>query len=132
MDTSYLLLMLVGYVFSISIETPILVACVSRRHPMRHRLFAGVWLTACTYPVLWLALPALIDPAEHRAQYLAVGETFVAVAECFLFWLAFGRTEPRSRTATIQDMAAVTVANLLSFGLGELLNLAGGWNWLVG
>jgi hypothetical protein len=132
MSTGYWLAMLVGYLISISIETPVLVACVSRRHPMRDRLFAGVWLTACTYPVLWLALPAVIDPGEQRALYLAVGETFVAVAECLLFWLAFGRAEPRSRAATVQDMAAVTLANLLSFGLGELLIQTGNWNWLLG
>jgi hypothetical protein len=132
MGNGYLFQMLVGYLFTISIETPVLVACVSRRHPIRHRLFAGAWLTACTYPILWLVLPQWIDPGEQRTLYLVVGETFVPIAECFLFWLGFGRTEPRSRAATVQDIAAVTLANLLSFGLGEVFHQTVGWEWLTG
>jgi hypothetical protein len=130
MNNGYLLQMAVGYLLTISIETPVLLVGVSRRHPIRNRLFAGVWLTACTYPILWLVLPQLIDPAEHRTLYLAIGETFVPIAECFLFWLAFGKTEPRSRRATVRDMAAVTLANLLSFALGELFSNTIGWDWL--
>jgi len=38
-----------GYLFSILIETPILLIGLSPRHPLRRRVFAGVWLTACTY-----------------------------------------------------------------------------------
>jgi hypothetical protein len=126
----YLLMMAAGYFFSISIETPILIALLSSRHPIKHKLFAGFWLTACTYPILWLVLPQLIDPNAHRDLYLAVGETFVPIAECLLFWLAFGRTEPRSRLATLQDMAVVVLANLASFGLGEVFNRYVGWDWL--
>lgn len=130
MDRDYLLQMAVGYLLTISIETPVLLIGLSRRHPIRHRLFAGVWLTACTYPVLWLVLPQFIDPTNHRLAFLTIGETFVPIAECLLFWLAFEKTEPCSRTATVQDMVAVTVANLLSFGLGELFTHWVGWAWL--
>jgi hypothetical protein len=130
MDTGYLLQMAVGYVLTISIETPVLLIGLSRRHPIRHRVFAGIWLTACTYPILWLVLPQLIDPADHRVAFLAVGETFVPIAECVLFWLAFGRTEPQSRAATVQDMVTVTVANLVSFAWGELFSHIGGWKLL--
>lgn len=130
MDQGYLLQMAVGYLLTISIETPVLLVGLSRRHPIRHRVFAGAWLTACTYPILWLVLPQLIDPASDRVLFLAVGETIVPVAECVLFWLAFGKAEPRSRAATVQDMATVTVANLVSFGLGELFTHLVGWQWL--
>lgn len=130
MDRDYLLQMAVGYLLTISIETPVLVVGLSRRHPIRHRVFAGVWLTACTYPILWLVLPQLIDPIEHRVTYLAIGETFVPIAECVLFWLAFGKTEPRNRSVTLRDMVTVTVANLLSFALGEVFHYTIGWDRL--
>jgi hypothetical protein len=118
-DRQYLLLMLCCFLITIAIETPILLVGLSRRHPMRHRLFAGVWLTACTYPIVWLVLPQWIDAHEQRALYLAVAETFAPVAECLLFWLAFGNALPRTRQALIQDMAVVALANLASFAAGS-------------
>ena len=78
-------------------------------------LFAGIWLTACTYPVVWLVLPPLFEPlAENRWAYLWVAEIFAPAAECLLFRLAFGK-------ARLRDLAAIVVANLLSFGLGEVI-----------
>lgn len=120
---SYLRLMCVDYFFTIAIETPILMVGLSRRHPMRHRLFAGVWLTACTYPFVWLVFPWLIDRRQHDDLYLTVAETFAPAAECLLFWLAFGRAEPRTRRAFWQDMIVITLANLASFGAGVLMAL---------
>ncbi|HEX3149504.1 MAG TPA: hypothetical protein VHR66_15625 [Gemmataceae bacterium] len=122
-------MMAVGYLITISIETPVLLIGVSSRHPIRNRLFAGAWLTACTYPVVWLVLPQWIDTGSQRTLYLAIAETFAPVAECFLFWLAFGKTEPRTRGATLQDMVAVTVANLASFAFGEVFS---DWIWRTG
>jgi hypothetical protein len=81
-----------GYLLSILIETPILLAGLSRRHPFRRKLFAGVWLTACTYPIVVLVLPLLFAP-NQRVSYLVVAETFAPVAECILFWLAFGENQ---------------------------------------
>lgn len=127
----YLVQMAVAYLLTISIEAPVLLVALSRRHPVRHRLFAGVWLTACTYPVVWLVLPQLFNPDAQRGLYLAVAETFAPAAECLLFWLAFGKRAPRSRGALLRDFAAVVLANLLSFGLGELFNRAVGWDWLA-
>jgi hypothetical protein len=121
-------MMAVGYVITVAIETPTLVAGLSRRHPIRHRVFAGFWLTACTYPIVWLVLPKWFD---ERWIYLLVAETFAPVAECGLFWLAFDRTAPRSRTTTWRDFATIVVANLLSFGLGELFNRTIGWDWMA-
>ncbi len=86
-----------GYLFSILIETPILLTGLSPRHPRMRRLFAGVWLTACTYPIVILVLPLCIDPVEHRGAYLAVAETFAPVAECGLFWAAFGNRQEWGR-----------------------------------
>jgi hypothetical protein len=126
---TWLCMMAVGYVLTVAVETPVLLAGLSPRHPIRHRLFAGFWLTACTYPIVWLVLPPLLP---DRGVYLAVAETFAPVAECVLFWLAFGRTEPRTTRATVRDLAAVALANLLSFGVGEVFSRTIGWAWLTG
>src|SRR6266850_6955187 len=79
-----------GYLLSILIETPVLVLGLSRRHPLGRKLLAGVWLTACTYPIVTLVLPLLFVDSS-RVIYLVVAETFAPFAECVLFWLAFGR-----------------------------------------
>ena len=114
-----------GYLLTILIETPILVLGLSRRHSLKRKLFAGVWLTACTYPIVTLVLPLLF--AQHsRAIYLVVAETFAPVAECTLFWLAFGEREYVGRLGRWRDFAAIIVANLASFGIGEVINV---WQW---
>jgi hypothetical protein len=117
--------MLSMYLITISIETPILLVGLSPRHSYGRRLFCGVWLTACTYPILWLVLPALIDVEKHYVLYLAVGETFVALAECAIFWAAFGTREEWGTRSMWRDLAVITLANLASFGFGELMNWLG-------
>jgi hypothetical protein len=52
---------------------------------------------------------------HSRAFYLVIAETFAPVAECLLFWLAFGK-EARWR-----DFAVIAVANLASFLAGEVI-----------
>ena len=69
-----------GYLLSVAIETPILLVGLSARHSWKPRLFAGFWLTACTYPVVVLELPLFFDMWEQRPLYLAVAETFAPVA----------------------------------------------------
>ena len=114
-----------GYLFTILIETPILVLGLSRRHSLKRKLFAGVWLTACTYPIVTLALPLIL--AQHsRTLYLLVAETFAPLAECVLFWLAFGEREYLGRLCMWRDFGAIIVANLASFGIGEVMNA---WQW---
>jgi hypothetical protein len=117
-DGSFPLLMLAGYTLTVTIETAVLLVGLSRRHAVRARLFAGVWLTACTYPVVWLVLPALF---ESRTAYLVVAEVFAPAAECVLFWFAFVRPLPPDRRATVRDMLAIVLANLASFGAGEFI-----------
>ena len=108
-----------GYLFTIAIETPILYFALSRRHPPRHRIIAGLWLTACTYPIVTLVLPLLLADYS-RATYLLVAETFAPVAECILFWLAFGSANELGKRSMWRDFAAIVVANLASFILGEI------------
>ena len=104
----------IGYLFTIAIETPILVLGLSRHHSIKRRLLSGVWLTACTYPIVVLVLP-LVFVNQSRSTFLWVAETFAPVAECLLFWLAFGK-ESRWR-----DFGVIVAANLASFLLGTLI-----------
>ena len=115
--------LLPGYFFTITIETPILYFGLSERHFPGTRVFAGLWLTACTYPIVVLVLPLLLDPTEHRASYLLVAESFAHLGECALFWLMFGKREEFGRASMWQDLAAVFLANSASFLIGEWVHL---------
>src|ERR1051326_413235 len=108
-----------GYLFTVAIETPILFFALSPRHSKRCRIFAGLWLTACTYPIVTLVLPLLME-SYSRATFLLVAETFAPVAECVLFWLAFGSAAEVGKRSMWRDFGAILVANLASFLLGEL------------
>jgi hypothetical protein len=111
----------IGYLISILIETPILVVGLSARHSLGRRLAAGLWLTACTYPIVVLVLRCWLDPSDSRLAYLAAAETFAPVAECLLFLAAFGTGGAARWRSTCRDVAVITAANLASFCLGELL-----------
>ncbi|HSB26637.1 MAG TPA: hypothetical protein VLE19_02230 [Pyrinomonadaceae bacterium] len=115
----------IGYLVTIAIETPILVLGLSARHTLRRRLFAGIWLTACTYPIVTLVLPLILIDYSRRT-FLIVAEIFAPVAECLLFWLAFGRSADRERKDVGQDFLTIVLANLASFVAGEVLQR---WNW---
>jgi hypothetical protein len=110
-----------GYLLTVLIETPVLWVGLSSRHPAARRLAAGLWLTACTYPIVVLVLPLAMRDFS-RTAYLAVAETFAPAAECALFYLAFLRgTVPTDRRAGGRDGAAIVVANLASFVVGEAI-----------
>jgi hypothetical protein len=121
-----------GYALSIVLETPVLVLGLSSRHSLARKLLAGVWLTACTYPIVVLVLPQLIWRPLGYLPYVAVAEVFAPAAECLLFWLAFrgpksGPLAPRAdnvasrsetTTSLVRDLAAIIAANLCSFLVG--------------
>ncbi len=113
-----------GYLFSILIETPVLLVGLSRRHPIKRRLWAGVWLTACTYPIVVLVLPLALSHFS-RSFYLVVAETFAPVAECILFWLAYGQADQFGEASMWRDFGVIVLANLASFLGGEVLNSYG-------
>jgi hypothetical protein len=128
MDTASLWRFLpLGYLLSIALETPVLLVGLSAHHGLGRRLFAGVWLTACTYPIVILVLPLCFDLPEQRAAYLLTAETFAPLAECALFWAGFGTRQEWGRLSMWRDFAAITAANLVSFGVGELLHEALTW-----
>jgi hypothetical protein len=110
-----------GYLFTVAIETPVLLLGLSKKLSFKQRFFAGLWLTACTYPIVVLVLPILFA-SSARSLYLLVAEIFAPVAECALFYLAFQhQLEPGWKTRA-RDFTVIIIANLLSFGGGELLN----------
>lgn len=110
-----------GYLLTILIETPILLLGLSSKLTFKQKLMCGVWLTACTYPIVVLVLPTIFW-GEPRWLYLLVAETFAPVGECLLFWLAFRGRE----LEWVRSLTAIVIANLASFGVGEILN---SYNW---
>jgi hypothetical protein len=122
-----------GYALSVVLETPVLLVGLAPRHSLGRRLLAGVWLTACTYPIVVLVLPQLIwRPLGEQAgywPYAAVAEVFAPAAECLLFALAFwtpltrAGSDPAGTATTprrdfTRDMLAIVAANLTSFVVG--------------
>lgn len=113
-----------GYLVTILIETPVLLFGLSQKVPFKQKLGCGVWLTACTYPIVVLVLPAIFFD-QSRALYLVVAETFAPLGECILFWLAFRGKDMLGSSDWFRSFIAIVVANLASFGLGEVLNFYG-------
>ena len=94
--------LLLGYLLTVALETPVLVLLLSKHHTLRRRLFAD----------------------SSRALYLLVAETFAPAAECLLFYLAFGGKGGDG--VTRRDLGTIVAANVLSFLVGEVLT-AYGW-----
>jgi hypothetical protein len=111
----------IGYLTTILIETPVLLFGLSPRISLKQKLLCGIWLTACTYPIVVLVLPAIFLDYS-RNLYLIVAETFAPVAECFLFWLAFRNKNLLESNDWIRCFIAIVIANLVSFGIGEIFN----------
>ena len=114
----------VGYLITILIETPILLFGLSPKLSFKQKLLCGIWLTACTYPVVVLVLPAIFLDSS-RTLYLIVAETFAPLGECFFFWLAFREKNLLETKDWIRSLIAIVVANLASFGIGEIINYYG-------
>ncbi len=110
-----------GYLFTILIETPVLLLGLSPKVSLKQKLLCGIWLTACTYPIVVLVLPSIFFD-QSRALYLLVAEVFAPVAECVIFWLAFRSRDLLSGGDWFRCFAAIVVANLASFGFGEIMN----------
>lgn len=117
----------VGYLATILIETPVLLFGLSPKLSLKQKLLCGIWLTACTYPVVVLVLPALMlnDPGSSRNLYLLVAETFAPAGECFFFWLAFRERGLLGMNDWRRSLTAIVIANLASFGIGEIINYYG-------
>lgn len=115
-----------GYLLTISLETPLLLVGLSKTHSLTRRFLAGIWLTACTYPIVVLVLPFLVWQPFGRLAYLIVAETFAPLAEGVLFFLAYPPRETVSRRDRLRDFAAIVFANACSFFLFEIWQKASG------
>lgn len=110
-----------GYLFTIIAETAILLFGLSQKVSIRQKILCGIWLTACTYPVVVLVLPIVLA-SFSRDLYLVVAEIFAPAAECLLFWLAFRGNKEFSNGDWIRSFIAIALANLASFLLGEVMH----------
>jgi hypothetical protein len=110
-----------GYLTTIAIETPVLCIGLSPRHSVLRRIVAGIWLTACSYPIVMLFLPHFINPA-NRLLFLGVAETFAPISECIIFWMMFGSREEFGKRSMYRDFAVIVLANLMSFGFGQIFS----------
>ena len=112
----------IGYVTTILIETPVLLLGLPPKLSLKQKLLCGVWLTACTYPVVVLVLPAMFGDYSNSPYYLPVAETFAPLGECLFFWLAFRARNILEANDWIRAFIAIVLANLASFGIGEIIN----------
>ena len=113
----------VGYLVTILIETFVLLFGLPPKLSFKQKLTCGIWLTACTYPIVVLVMPLIF---AERLTYLIVAETFAPLAECFLFWLVFRSKDLLETKDWIRSFIAIIAANLASFGIGEIL-IQYGW-----
>lgn len=113
-----------GYITTILIETPVLLFGLSPKLSFKQKLLCGIWLTACTYPIVVLVLPAIFLDSS-RTLYLIVAETFAPLGECVFFWLAFRGKNLLETNDWIRSFIVIIIANLASFGIGEIFNYYG-------
>lgn len=111
----------IGYLTTILIETPVLLFLLPKKLTIKQKLLCGIWLTACTYPIVVLVLPAIFMDYS-RNLYLLVAEIFAPLGECVFFWLAFRGKSLFEKFDWVRAFLAIVVANLASFGIGEIFN----------
>ncbi|MFN9717922.1 MAG: hypothetical protein ACK58L_04455 [Planctomycetota bacterium] len=123
---SVLLLVICGYLLTVFIEIPVLLLGMARQHGIRDTMVNGLLLTAFTYPIVVMVLPAAFAAmkVDNRMMYLAVAEFFAPAAEVMFF--RFLTNKPVA-VALDRDVLVIVVANLASFLLGE----AGLSQWLT-
>ncbi len=120
------LLVICGYLLTVSIEIPILLTGMARKHGVRETIVNGLFLTGVTYPIVVMVLPAAFSAMgiDNRVLYLAVAESFAPIAEVLFFRFLVGK---RLMSSIDRDAVVIVIANLASFLLGE----AGLSRWLT-
>ena len=116
MDTERLWgFLLIGYPITVLIEFPVLWWGLASVHDSKSRIMAACWLTACTYPIVVLVIPIVLQ-SEPTWVMITVSEIFAPLAECLVFLSVYGIATWK------RDCTAIVAANLASFGFGELLH----------
>ncbi len=120
-----------GYLVTVAVEVPVLVAFLSGRHSFLRRLCLGFWLTACSYPLASLTLPSLLPLHTSRALYVALFELIAITVELPLFFAVFPweveGAAPVRGAGALRDGLVVVGANACSFAVGEVLRAYGFW-----
>lgn len=114
-----------GFLLTVLVESPFLWFLLPKLN-FGQRLWNGIWLTACTYPIVVLVLPSLLVGCS-RGFYLLIAETFAPIAECCVFWLAMNGAYEFSRRDWTISFATIIAANLASFAVGEFLWVSGAY-----
>jgi hypothetical protein len=112
------LLLIFGYIVTVLVEIPILIVGFQRKYTIAETIVNGLLLTAITYPVVIMVLPAMFTEMriESRALYLAVAESFAPITEVLFFRYL---TDRPLAGRLDRDAAVIVIANLTSFLLGE-------------
>ena len=119
------LLLIFGYCLTVLIEIPILIVGLPRKYSISETIVNGLLLTAITYPVVVMVLPAVFTGMgiENRMLFLAVAESFAPITEVLFF--RYLMDQPLAARFD-REAAVIVMANLASFLLGE----AGLSQWL--
>lgn len=117
---TFLLLMAKGYLITVLCEGAVLFAGL-RYLSHAQRLFLSFWLTAITYPFVWLVFSLFFDSSSERFAYLLAAEVFAPLAECLAFKFSLGRDLSWRSARLWFSFAVITAANLVSFGVGILV-----------
>ena len=112
------LLLIFGYCLTVLIEIPILIVGLPRKYTISETIINGLLLTAITYPVVVMVLPAIFTGMgiENRVLFLAVAESFAPITEVLFFRYLMDR--PLAERFD-REAAVIVIANLASFLLGE-------------
>ncbi len=120
------LLLLFGYALSVLIEVPILLMGLTSSNRLSETIVNGLLLTALTYPVVIMVLPATFTAIglNGRGLFLLVEGTFAPIAEMLFFRYL---TSKPLLSRLDRDSFVIVFAKLASFLLGE----AGLSHWLA-
>jgi hypothetical protein len=113
-------LMARGYLLTVLVEGSVLFPGLQELN-VRQKLFLSFWLTAVTYPFVWLVYPTVFDIGADRFGYLVAAEIFAPAAECLAFKFAFARDLSWRSVDLWVSFAVIIAANLASFIIGAVL-----------
>jgi hypothetical protein len=122
--------LIIGYLATVAIEAPVLIAGLSTQRSRQARIAAAFWLTACTYPVVVLTLPAIAGSSNDWVTSLLLAEVVVACGKSCSGGMMCGR---QLIGGPQRDDLVILVANILSAALGQwlltdwLADTARGW-----
>ena len=112
------LLLIFGYLLTVLIEIPILLTGLPGKYTTKETIINGLLLTAITYPVVIMVLPAIFTGMgiENRVLFLMFAESFAPITEVLFFRYLID--QPLTGRLD-REAAVIVIANLTSFLLGE-------------